>query len=536
MSFRIHVSGAVKESVDERIPQLVESLVATAITDANPTLWGKAAEAEASIRLGWVQSVSTSRSLVPGIVKLRESLLERGVTRIVLAGMGGSSLAPEVITQTFNAELTILDSTEPGQVLSALDEGLDNVALVVSSKSGSTVETDSQLRTFHAAFDAVGINPTERIIVVTDPGSPLDVRARAAGYAVFNADPNVGGRFSALTAFGLVPSGLAGVDVSEILDEAEAVLLDVATDHEDNPALILGVAIAARVPRVNKLGLLTDGSHVVGLPDWIEQLVAESTGKEGTGILPVVLDVVSTEALTLPHDMVLCRLVDDANEHHVRSADRHEGEILVSGTLGAQFMVWEYATAVAGILLGINPFDQPDVESAKVAARALLDHRPEVTAPDFVENGIEVRALGGFLGSASTVREAISAVLSTLPEDGYLSVQAYVDRVSNPQLSGVRDLVAARAGRPVTFGWGPRFLHSTGQFHKGGPAVGVFIQILQSPHRDLQIPDSPFTFGQLIAAQAAGDAAVLADHGRPVLTLTLTNPDAQMVALFEAFN
>jgi glucose-6-phosphate isomerase len=536
MSFRIHVSGAVKEAVDERVPQLVESLVATAITDANPTLWGKAAEAEASIRLGWVQSVATSRSLIPGIMKLRETLVERGITRIVLAGMGGSSLAPEVITQTFNADLTILDSTEPGQVLSALDAGLDNVALVVSSKSGSTVETDSQLRTFHAAFDAVGINPTERIIVVTDPGSPLDVRARAAGYAVFNADPNVGGRFSALTAFGLVPSGLAGVDVSEILDEAEAALLDAATDHADNPALILGVAIAARVPRVNKLGLVTDGSHIVGLPDWIEQLVAESTGKEGTGILPVVLDVVSTEVLSTPSDMVLCRLVDDAHEHHVRSTDRHEGEILVSGTLGAQFIVWEYATAIAGILLGINPFDQPDVESAKAAARALLDHRPEVSAPLFVENGIEVRAHGDFLGGASTVREAITAALSSLPKDGYLSVQAYVDRVASPQLFGVRDLVAARSGRPVTFGWGPRFLHSTGQFHKGGPAVGVFIQILQAPNRDLHIPDSPFTFGQLIAAQAAGDAAVLADHGRPVLTLTLTNPGAQMVALFEAFN
>ncbi len=536
MSFRIHVSGAVKESVDERVPQLVESLVASAITDANPTLWGKAAEAEASIRLGWVQSVTTSRALVPEIEKLRDLLIERGVSRIVLAGMGGSSLAPEVITQTFNADLTILDSTEPGQVLSALDEGLSSVALVVSSKSGSTVETDSQLRTFHAAFESVGINPTERIVVVTDPGSPLDVSARAAGYVVFNADPNVGGRFSALTAFGLVPSGLAGVDVSEILDEAEAVLLDVATDHADNPALILGAAIAARVPRVNKLGLVTDGSHIVGLPDWIEQLVAESTGKEGTGILPVVLDVVSTEVLTPPADMVICRLVDDAHEVHLRTADRHEGEILVSGTLGAQFMVWEFATAVAGLLLNINPFDQPDVESAKVAARALLDHRPDVTAPAFVENGIEVRAQGNFLGSASTVRDAITAALSTLAKDGYLSVQAYVDRVSYPQLSGVRDLVAARSGRPVTFGWGPRFLHSTGQFHKGGPAVGVFVQILQSPARDLQVPERPFTFGQLIAAQAAGDAAVLAAHGRPVLTLTLTHPDDQMVALFEAFN
>lgn len=536
MSFRIHVSGAVKEAADQHIRQLVDAQVATSITDSNPTLWGTAAEAEATIRLGWVQSVTSSRPLVDEIVALRESLNAAGVTRFILAGMGGSSLAPEVITQTFNAELTILDSTEPGQVLAALESELADAALVVSSKSGSTVETDSQLRTFRAAFESVGIDPTTRIIVVTDPGSPLDASARTAGYRVFNADPNVGGRFSALTAFGLVPSGLAGVDVSEILDEAEAVLLDVATDTEENPALILGAALAARVPAVNKLGLVTDGTHIVGLPDWIEQLVAESTGKEGTGILPVVLDVVSTELLSPPADLVVCRLVDDAHEHHLLASDRHDGEILVSGTLGAQFMVWEYATAIAGYLLSINPFDQPDVESAKVAARALLDHRPEATAPAFVDNGIEVRAHGDFLGSAHTIREAVSAALASLPVDGYLSVQAYVDRVNLPQVSGVRDLVAARAGRPVTFGWGPRFLHSTGQFHKGGPAVGVFIQILQTPHNDLQIPDRPFTFGQLIAAQAAGDAEVLASHGRPVLTLTLTHPDDQMLALFEAFN
>ncbi len=536
MSFRIRVSGAVKESVDAGVPRLVETLVASGITDLNPTLWGSAAEAEASIRLGWVQSVTSSRAILSDIGALREKLLAHGVSRFVLAGMGGSSLAPEVITQTFNADLTILDSTEPGQVHAALQAGVSDVALIVSSKSGSTVETDSQLRTFRAAFDSAGIDPTERIVVVTDPGSPLDTASRKAGYATFNADPNVGGRFSALTAFGLVPSGLAGVNVSELLDEAEAVLLDLAVDHEDNPGLILGVAMAARVPMVDKLGLVSDGTHIVGLPNWIEQLVAESTGKQGTGILPVVLDVVSTEVTNPPADLVLCRILDDAHEQHLLGHDRHDGEILVSGTLGAQFMVWEYATAVAGVLLQINPFDQPDVESAKIAARALLDHRPEQTAPLFVDNGIEVRAHGDFLGSAKTVREAISATLACITAHGYLSVQAYVDRATYPQLDGVRELVAARAGRPVTFGWGPRFLHSTGQFHKGGPAVGVFIQVLQTPTTDLEIPERPFTFGQLIEAQAAGDANVLAQLGRPVLTLTLTRPDAQLVSLFEAFN
>ncbi len=536
MSFRIHVSGAVEHVVEKHLPKLVESLVASGITDANPTLWGKAAEAEASIRLGWVQSVSTSRPIISEIYELRDRLSAQGVQRFVLAGMGGSSLAPEVITQTFNRDLTILDSTEPGQVLSALKSGLSDLALVVSSKSGSTVETDSQLRTFRAAFENAGINPVERIIVVTDPGSPLDVSAREAGYATFNADPLVGGRFSALTAFGLVPSGLVGVDLNQLLDEAEAVLLDLAVDNASNPGLILGAAMAGQVPRVNKLGLVADGTHIVGLPNWIEQLVAESTGKESTGILPVVLDVVSTEVTSPVADMVVCRLVDDAHEFHLRASDRHDGEILISGTLGAQFMVWEYATAVAGAILGINPFDQPDVESAKVAARALLDHRPEPTAPLFVDGGIEVRALGGFVGGANTVREAVTAALATLPSDGYLSVQAYVDRASHPQLDGIRELIAARAGRPVTFGWGPRFLHSTGQFHKGGPATGVFIQILQSATVDLEIPDRPFTFGELIAAQAAGDANVLAQHGRPVLTLTLTQPEKQLVSLFEAFN
>ncbi|MGO4678766.1 glucose-6-phosphate isomerase [Microbacterium sp. 2MCAF23] len=537
MSFEIHTSGAPKAAIDEVVPRLVGELIASRITNGDPTVWGEAAEAEASIRLGWVDAVSVSRPLVPEILALRADLAAKGVTRVVLAGMGGSSLAPEVISQTAGIDITILDSTSPGQVLAAIDAGLSDTVLVVSSKSGSTVETDSQRRTFEAAFSDVGIDPVERIVVVTDPGSPLDESARAAGYRVFNADPNVGGRYSALTAFGLVPSGLAGVDITELLDEAEATLLQVAIDSAENPALLLGAAIAASAqapggPRRDKLGLITDGTHIVGLPDWIEQLVAESTGKEGTGILPVVLLPVSPEVENRPVDLQLVRLVDDADEFHLR--ERHPGEILVSGTLGAQFVVWEHATAVAGYLLGINPFDQPDVESAKVATRGLLDARPEPSPAAFVQDGVEVRASDASLLTSGTIAGVLDALWQTLPTDGYVSIQAYVNRLEMPQLQGLRELVAADSARPTTFGWGPRFLHSTGQYHKGGPAQGVFLQILERTDLDLEIPDRPFTFGQLIEAQAAGDAGVLAAHGRPVVTLTITEPQDDVLDLFEA--
>jgi len=537
VSFEIHTSGAPKAAIDEVVPRLVGELIASRITGGDPTVWGEAAEAEAGIRLGWVDAVSVSRPLVPEILALRDELARNGVTRVVLAGMGGSSLAPEVITKTAGIDVTILDSTSPGQVLAAIDAGLADAVLVVSSKSGSTVETDSQRRTFEAAFRDVGIDPVERIVVVTDPGSPLDESARAAGYRVFNADPNVGGRYSALTAFGLVPSGLAGVDIAELLDEAEATLLQVAIDSAENPALLLGAAIAASAqtpggPRRDKLGLITDGTHIVGLPDWIEQLVAESTGKDGTGILPVVLLPVSPEVEARPADLQLVHLVDEADEFHLR--ERHSGEILVSGTLGAQFVVWEHATAIAGYLLGINPFDQPDVESAKVAARGLLDARPEATPAAFVQDGVEVRASDDALLASGTITGVLDALWQALPANGYVAIQAYVNRLEMPQLQGLRELVAADSGRPTTFGWGPRFLHSTGQYHKGGPAQGVFLQILERTDLDLEIPDRPFTFGQLIEAQAAGDAGVLAAHGRPVVTLTITEPQDDVLDLFEA--
>nr|WP_244637056.1 glucose-6-phosphate isomerase [Frigoribacterium sp. CFBP 13712] len=505
---------------------MVDDLVASGITAQNPTLWGPDAEDESAKRLGWTEAVVVSTPLIDQIAELREELAGKGVDHVVLAGMGGSSLAPEVITRTYGVELTVLDATEPGQVLTALADRLERTVLVVSSKSGSTVETASQRKTFEKAFRDAGIDPVDRIVVVTDPGSPLDASAREAGYRVFNADPNIGGRYSALSAFGLVPSGLAGADIRELLSEADAVTVELAQDSVDNPGLVLGAVIAGTQPLRDKIAIVADGTHIIGFPDWAEQLIAESTGKQGRGLLPVVLGTDGPEISLDLHDVQVVRLVANAAE----TREVAPGEVEISGSLGGQIMVWEYAVAVAGRLLDINPFDQPDVESAKIATRALLDDRPAPTPPAFTAEGVEVRQVGG-LEVGDSLDSAVTALLSHLDDDGYVSIQAYIDRVANPELETLRDALAARTKRPVTFGWGPRFLHSTGQYHKGGPANGVFLQITQVAERDLEIPESPFTFGQLVQAQAAGDAKVLAEHGRPVLTLTVTDVAAALPAL-----
>ncbi|MDQ0691045.1 glucose-6-phosphate isomerase [Arthrobacter sp. W4I7] len=519
-------TGAAQQALDQHLPALVEDRIATRIFAKDHTLWGPDAEAESAIRLGWVEAATVSQALVQEILELRDALRAEGVTRIVLCGMGGSSLAPEVIAGTAGVELTVLDSTDPDQVRAALADRLAETAIVVSSKSGSTVETDSQRRVFEKAFNDAGLDAASRIIIVTDPGSPLDKASREAGYrAVFNADPNVGGRFSALTAFGLVPSGLAGVDIQAFLDEAEEAAEVLNEDAPENIGLALGTALGGTSPLRNKIIIAEDGSGIVGFADWAEQLIAESTGKLGTGVLPVVAGPTSPEVSSGAEDVLVVRLV--AADADVELGDN---QIAIAGGLAAQMMVWEFATAVAGRLLGINPFDQPDVEAAKVAARGLLDAQPEPTAAAFVDGAIEVRG-GEWLGSAATAEEAVRALLDTLEADSYLSVQAYFDRLAFAQLEGVRDELAAVTGRPVTFGWGPRFLHSTGQFHKGGPAIGVFLQVTAASAEDLAIPERPFTFGKLIAAQAAGDAQVLSEHGRPVLRLHLTDRAAGVAQL-----
>ena len=243
-------------------------------------------ESESAKRLSWVGLPRSSRPLVGEVAALRDHLAEKGLDHVVLCGMGGSSLAPEVICATEGKPLVVLDSSDPDYVRAALKDRLERTVVVVSSKSGSTVETDSQRRAYEGAFRDAGIDPTERIVIVTDPGSPLDQQSRETGYRVINADPQVGGRYSALTAFGLVPSGLAGVDIEALLDDAESVSDLLAADDDANPALRLGAAIGGTSPLRDKLALVDDGSGIVGFADWAEQLIAESTGKNGTGILP----------------------------------------------------------------------------------------------------------------------------------------------------------------------------------------------------------------------------------------------------------
>ncbi|MBR7742221.1 glucose-6-phosphate isomerase [Phycicoccus sp. BSK3Z-2] len=519
----VSATGAAADAVAARVPGLVADRVASRLFAQDPTLWGPDAEDEAAKRLSWTSLPRSSRPLVGEIAALRATLEDVGYDRVVLCGMGGSSLAPEVICGTAGRPVVILDSSDPDVVRGALHD-LDRTVVVVSSKSGSTVETDSQRRAFVQAFRDAGLDPTERLVVVTDPGSPLDEQARGEGYRVVNADPEVGGRYSALTAFGLVPSGLAGADVEALLDDAEAVADLLADDDEANPALRLGAAMAGTEPLRDKLLLVDAGTENVGFPAWAEQLIAESTGKQGTGVLPVV--AVGGEPAAVTDDVTVARLVaTDADDDAATGAST----VTVAGPLGAQFLLWEAATAVAGRLLSINPFDQPDVESAKAAARDLLEAGiDDSDAPAFTDGAVEVRVAGGdWLSGTHTLATALDDLLAQLDCDrGYVAVMAYLDREADADLENVARDLSDRTGRPVTFGWGPRFLHSTGQYHKGGPATGVYVQVTAAPAQDLAVPGRDFTFGQFIAAQAGGDAAVLADHGRPVLRLHLTDHDA----------
>jgi glucose-6-phosphate isomerase len=530
MSIAVATNGRTKTAVSSSLHDLLNDSVASRIAAKDFTLWGKDAEAESSIRLGWVTSALDSDNLVSAILELKTDFNDRGIDRFVLCGMGGSSLAPEVITKTAGVALVVLDSTNPEQVAKALGGDLTKTAVIVSSKSGSTVETDSQKRLFEAAFAKAGIDKTDRIVIVTDPGSPMEIAAIAEGYRVFNADPTVGGRYSALTAFGLVPSGLAGADIARLLSDAKEAMHLLASNEDTNPALILGAALARTkhgTEFADKVVIVEDGTEIHGFGDWAEQLIAESTGKLGRGILPVVVKIGANELDAASNDTVIVRVVANATS-------AGSNEIAVSGSLGGQFLLWQYATVIASRLIGVNPFDQPDVESAKIAARGMLEGRVAESEPDFVAQDIEVRALGFDLKSSKSIPEAIATLFENLADDGYLSVHAYLDREGFPAAHELRDAIAKRTNRPTTFGWAPRFLHSTGQYHKGGPAQGVYLQLISRAEADLSVPGRDFTLGELIGSQASGDAKVLADHGRPVLTLTLNDVAAGLKTISES--
>lgn len=527
MSFGVVVNGSTARACGEFVPQLVQDRVASRIGGKDFTLWGVEAEAESKIRLGWVSSPEESLALVERIIGLREEFLSKGVDRFVLCGMGGSSLAPEVITKTERRSLTVLDSTNPEQVARALAGDLSRTAVVVSSKSGSTVETDSQKRLFEKAFDDAGLDRTDRMVIVTDPGSAMELSARESGYRVFSADPTVGGRYSALTAFGLVPSGLAGCDIHELLSDAIAALDTLTRDESSNPGLMLGAVLAGtrnKDVHADKVLIIEDGTQIRGLGDWAEQLIAESTGKLGKGVLPIVADRSSPEVSAQHEDVVIARLVGSHSE-------ANEDEVSIFGTMGEQLLLWEFATVIASRIIGINPFDQPDVESAKIAARGMLEARSPELPADFIEEGIEVRSHGFTAEGESGIAGTIDKLLSLLAADGYVSIHAYLDREGSPEFASLRNIFAEKSGRPTTFGWAPRFLHSTGQYHKGGPKQGVFLQLVASSENDIAVPGRDFTLGELMASQAAGDAKVLSEQGSPVLTLSFSDADLALQIL-----
>lgn len=507
MSIQLSVPDNLLQQRTDVIQSWIENRVASRLASADPTLWGDDAVAEARIRLGWVDPIARARELIPPILELRHQLDVQGVDRVVLAGMGGSSLAPEVISRTAGRELVILDTTDPDALRRAMTD-VKRTVLVVSSKSGSTVETDSQRRAFRHWFEEHGVNAADRIIVVTDPGSPLDLESENLGYRRFHADPNVGGRYSALTAFGLVPTGLAGVNLESLVDEALVVLPLLQRDASNNPALLLGALAFGDSASYPYLLLSTIGSPIVGLGDWIEQLVAESTGKNGRGVLPVVASADSAEVRFGLHDCISIRFDDLTEPRGV--TDGVQPRITIDAPLGAQFLLWEYAVAFGSIAIGVNPFDQPDVESAKAAARELLSAGSLKTGNTTATETV-----------ADLATQIVEFIENTHP-NGYVSICVFADSVAFAGLTELRDMFAEQVKRPVTFGWGPRFLHSTGQFHKGGPNVGSFLQIVRRDAEDLPIPDRSFTFGQLIQSQADGDAQVLRNNGSRVLQVALS--------------
>jgi transaldolase / glucose-6-phosphate isomerase len=452
---------------------------------------------------------------------------EAGFEHALVLGMGGSSLCPEVLGSSFSPgaghpSLHVLDSTHPAEVAAREREvGLERTLFIVSSKSGTTLETAILMRHFLARTEeALGVAAGERFVAITDPGSALEEEARSRGFrAVVHGVPSIGGRFSALSVFGMAPGAVAGLDVGEMLRRGERMAAACAPSApgRENPGLALGLVLGAAHQRGRDKLTLFVPPRIAGLGPWLEQLVAESTGKQGRGMVPV-----DTEPPGDPDSygddrlFVQVRMAGEPGPHDAAvealvAAGRPMVRIDVEDALdlGGQFFLWEFATAVAGAVIGVNPFDQPDVEAAKARTR-------ELTA-EFERTGALPSP-----GSSASVEEVADAVGRLAPPE-YLGLLAYLPREARHvrRLDEIRAIVRDRTRAATTAGFGPRYLHSTGQAHKGGPPGGLFVQITADYDEDLAVPGSPYTFGFVHAAQAQGDLDVLADRGRQVVRLEL---------------
>ena len=505
------ISGESLARVD-RNSTLYKRLVSVhqQIAQKDPSTWGPEAAAEAAVRLNWVDLPETSRTLLPEIDALTAKF--RHITTIVLAGMGGSSLAPEVIAKSFGRDLFILDSTDPNYLAHAINGDLASTLVVVSSKSGSTIETASARAVFADAFTKAGLAVTEHMVVVTDPDSPLDRNARQQGLSVINADPHVGGRFSALSAFGLVPSALAGVDISLLLDAASDCKKNFLADGWQ----IIDVAWLLTTQTDQYVAFIDSHSGMPGLSDWIEQLVAESTGKSGVGRLPIAAEDLEGAEVGGAFTISFSSVKADLNVH---------------GELGEHFIFWEWLTSLVGAALQIDPFNQPNVTEAKNATSALLTEwggqLPTFT-PECSDKSV------GIFGAGDSALSALQSFVASVVDGGYISIHAYLDRRDDVRLEELRKVLSLKTGHPVTFGWGPRFLHSTGQFHKGGQQNGAFLQITGDASCDFAIPGSNFGFKTLVMAQALGDNRALGQRKFPLLRLHLKERSAGISQILEA--
>ncbi|HWO57293.1 MAG TPA: glucose-6-phosphate isomerase [bacterium] len=552
-----HISfeaAAQWEAVQRAWDHLAKDRVIERIWQRDHTVW-KPKPHEIANRLGWLDIAARMWEEVGDLRGFADEVRRSGLTDAVLLGMGGSSLAPEVFSRSQRVadgflRLHVLDSTDPGAVRSIQERiDLTRTLFIVATKSGGTVETLSGFKYFfNAVADAVGIKRTgERFIAITDPGSSLEQLASDHQFLrTFLNDPEIGGRYSALSYFGMVPAALIGMELERVLVSAIHEMEKSRAEVPRNSSAACGAVIAtlAQLGR-DKLTFLIPGP-LASFGDWVEQLIAESTGKDSVGILPVVGETPgSPSEYGGDRAFVLIRHCEDESHLALAHELSEAGHPMIVMTyedatdLGGLMFLWEMATAVAGHVLGIHPFDQPDVEAAKVRARAALadlratGHLPRVD-PSADDNGIAV-----FGAESGTVEEVISRFIGQTRFGDYIAIQAYLtpSPAHDEMLSRLRLGLRRRFHAATTVGYGPRFLHSTGQLHKGDRGNGLFVQITCDEANDLPIPDragapeSALSFGALKLAQAIGDGEALHAAGRRLLRVHLRDQDAGLAKL-----
>lgn len=539
--------GSLAGPVAQRVKQLEEIHAVERMWNTDPTLWtgDPKGQAEIKIRLGWLSLPETSRAALRDINAFSAHIHAAGFTNFLLFGMGGSSLAPEVLSLTFDLQpsikFAILDSTDPGQVLAtAAQFPLENTLFIVSSKSGETAEVIAMFDYFWAqAENAFGAQAGRHFIAITDPGTSLETLAKKHGFAkIFSADPLVGGRYSVLTHFGIVPAALMGIDPELLLARAAWMSAQCAVDVPAgrNPGLTLGAVLGqAALSGRDKLTIVADdGLDSVG--SWMEQLIAESSGKLGYGIVPVDLEPLG-EPSAYGKDRLFVYLRRDGKFDLDLAALRQvDMPVLVFDIpdpydLGAEFYRWEFATATACAILGVNAFDQPDVQDAKDRTNAKIaiykkDGELLEAQPVWEQEGIKVFTSQSAAGNS--LAEILDTFLGQAVKGDYVAINAYLPRNATMTglLTGLRIAVRARTCVATTVGFGPRFQHSTGQLHKGGISGGLFLQVTSEPDRDVEIPSQGMSFGVLEHAQWLGDYEALVARKRRILRIHLPSIDS----------